>query len=295
MELTAPEVTRAERKIVVNEIQLFSYGEENRPVRTIEIDGEVWFVAKDVCDILELVDVTSALRSLDDDERDTLRIYESVSNNTPQNKRSIQSRGNPNVNIISEPGLYKLAFKSHKPEAKKFVRWVTHTVLPTIRRTGRFNVSESPIDTEPSVDAGLQRIGLIIRAAEHKAVPQSEQLRLLSMAVKGLTGTELDLSGSAQQKCQVVGLMELPEVFGVLTKGKNENFGRGVGLVRFYCILEIADALHIAPSEFNDFADKHDLKSARNGKWIRVKTPQGEAREFIYLRNVVDEYREEVR
>ena len=279
----------------MSEIQLFSYGEEKHPVRTVEIEGEIWFVAKDVCNILELDNVTKALYGLDDDEKSSVRISDCFQDNTLTLSKGIQNRGNPNVNIISEPGLYKLAFKSHKPEAKKFVRWVTHTVLPTIRRTGRFNVSESPIDTEPSVDAGLQRIGLIIRAAEHKAVPQSEQLRLLSMAVKGLTGTELDLNGSAQQKCQVVGLMELPEVFGVLTKGKNENFGRGVGLVRFYCILEIADALHIAPSEFNDFADEHNLKAGYNGEWVRVNTAQGEAREFVYMNIVISKYREEVK
>jgi len=58
---------------------------------------------------------------------------------------------------------------------------------------------------------------------------------------------------------------------------------------------EIADALGITPSEFNDFADEHNLKSGCKGLWVRVKTPQGEAREFLYLRNVVVEYREEVR
>ena len=260
----------------MNEIQLFSYGEEKRPVRTVEVDGEVWFVAKDVCDILELGNVTKALYGLDDDESTLLKVSH------PQN-----SGKKLDMNVISEPGLYKLAFKSHKPEAKKFVRWVTHTVLPTIRQTGHFGTSE------PSVESGLQRAGLIIRAAEHKAVPQSEQLRLLSIAVKDLTGT--DLNWSAPQKCQAVSLMDLPEVFGVLKKGKTKSFGRGKGSVQFYCILEIADALRIAPSEFNDFADAHNLKAGYNGEWVRVETAQGEAREFVYLRSVVDIYRKEVR
>ena len=263
----------AERKIVVNEIQLFSYGEEKRPVRTVEVDGEVWFVAKDVCDILELSDVSMAVRSLDNDEKDTSKIG--------------TLGGMQSMTIISEPGLYKLAFKSKKPEAKKFVRWVTHTVLPTIRQTGHFGASE------PSVESGLQRAGFLIRAAEHRAVPKSEQLRLLSMAIKDLTGTELNLS--APQKCQAVSLMDLPEVFGVLKKGKTKNFGRGKGSVQFYCLLEIADALRIAPSEFNDYADAPNLKAGYNGEWVRVDTAQGEAREFVYLRSVVDIYRKEVR
>ena len=199
------------------------------------------------------------------------------------------------MNVISEPGVYKLAFKSKKPEAKKFVRWVTHTVLPAIRRTGHYSVYETPLETEPSVETGLQRVGLLIRAAEHKAVPQSEQLRLLSIAVKDLTGTELNLDCHIQQKCQAIGLMDLPEVFGVLKKGKVENFGRGKGSVRFYSLLEIADALRITPSEFNDFADEHNLKAGYNGEWVRVNTAQGEAREFVYMNIVISKYREEVK
>ena len=266
-----------------NAIQIYS--NQDFSVRTTQdADGKVWFVAKDVCDILELTNPTEALRSLDNDEKNTLRISE-----------GIQGRGNPNMNVISEPGLYKLAFKSKKPEAKKFVRWVTHTVLPTIRQTGHFDTSESLLNSEPSVDAGLQRIGLIIRAAEHKAVPQNEQLRLLSIAVKDLTGTELNMERPVSQKCQVLGLMDLPEVVGVVKKGKTESFGRGKGSVRFYSLLEIADALGITPSEFNDFADEHGLKSGYNGKWVRVETAQGESREFLYLRDVVVEYREEVK
>ncbi|MBR1438411.1 MAG: hypothetical protein IJ587_07720, partial [Synergistaceae bacterium] len=98
-----------------------------------------------------------------------------------------------------------------------------------------------------------------------------------------------------QQTCPVLGLMDLPEVFGTIKKGKSENFGRGIGSVRFYSILEIADTLGVTPSEFNDFADEHNMKVSRNGKWVRVETAQGEAREFLYLKNVFVEYREEVR
>ena len=262
----------------MNEIQLFSYGEGKRPVRTVEINGEVWFVAKDVADILEIKNIRQNMEELDDDEKGVCNIY------TPG--------GMQDMAIISEPGLYKLAFKSRKKEAKKFVRWVTHEVLPAIRRTGRFNVSESMAEgVEPSVETGLQRIGLIIRAAEHKAVPQSEQLRLLSIAVKDLTGTELNLECPVPLKCQALSLMDLPEVFGAVKKGKVRSFGRGKDSVMFYCILEIADMLCVTPSELNDFADEHGLKSRYNGEWVRVKTSQGEAREFIYLLSTFSGYR----
>lgn len=98
-------------------------------VRAItKADGTIWFVAKDVCETLGLTNVTEALRGLDEDERGYLRISEGTS----------PAGGNPNVNIISEPGLYKLIFRSTKPDAKAFTKWVTSEVLPAIRKTGSY-------------------------------------------------------------------------------------------------------------------------------------------------------------
>ena len=133
---------------MTSEIKLFNYGDN--AVRTIEKDGEVWFVAKDVCDILELKDVTSALRSLDDDEKMTL-----------QNERSHsgQRGGAQSFNVISEAGLYKLAFRSNKPMAKDFTRWVTHEVIPAIFRTGSYSVQQEssvPAVYETSEDDELE-------------------------------------------------------------------------------------------------------------------------------------------
>ena len=119
-----------------NSIQLFNYGEN--PVRIIQDDnGEVWFVAKDVCDILDIANSRDALSTLDDDEKNTVAI-------TDGNKK----KGNPNMNIINESGFYTLVFKSIKPEAREFRRWVTGTVLPQIRKTGSFTV-EQPEQTQP--------------------------------------------------------------------------------------------------------------------------------------------------
>lgn len=108
-----------------NALQVFDYN--GSAVRTVNKDGEIWFVAKDVCDVLELTNPTEALKALDDDEKNTLRISEGI-------------RGNPNANIINESGVYSLIFRSNKPEAKKFRKWVTSTVLPQIKRTGSFSV-----------------------------------------------------------------------------------------------------------------------------------------------------------
>lgn len=75
-------------------------------------NGEPWFVAKDVCGILELSNPTEALRNLDEDEKNTVRVSDGI-NGQP---------GNPNVNVISESGLYTLIIRSNKPEARNFRR-----------------------------------------------------------------------------------------------------------------------------------------------------------------------------
>lgn len=90
-------------------------------------NGEPWFVAKDVCDILGLTNVSVALSGLDEDE--TAKI-------DPKQYLGSENRSNQPINIVSEPGLYVLIGKSRKPEAKAFRRWVNHEVLPSIRRRG---------------------------------------------------------------------------------------------------------------------------------------------------------------
>lgn len=98
----------------------------DHPVRIMDNQGEPWFVAKDVCNILELTNSREALQALDDDEKNTVRIADGI------------QRGNPNMSIISESGLYKLVMRSRKPAAKQFVKWVTKDVLPSIRKNGAY-------------------------------------------------------------------------------------------------------------------------------------------------------------
>lgn len=119
-----------------NEIQQFDF--RGASLRTLtDKAGEPWFVAKDVCDILELGNTTNALRALDEDEK------------TNFTNCNVAQNGGRAPLIISEPGLYKLIMRSRKPEAKEFQRWVTHEVLPQIRRTGGYiPTSESDSDED---------------------------------------------------------------------------------------------------------------------------------------------------
>lgn len=108
-----------------NEIQKFDF--KGAALRTLTDEaGEPWFVAKDVCDILELTNPAVALQSLDDDEKTNL------------SNSYVWAEPGRRPLIISEPGLYRLVMRSRKPEAKEFQRWVTHEVLPQIRRTGGY-------------------------------------------------------------------------------------------------------------------------------------------------------------
>lgn len=104
-------------------VKIFDYA--GQQVRTFLTDGEPWFIAADVLAILELD--RTAVRRLDDDERGV---------------RSMHTRGGAqDVSIVSEAGLYRLVLGSRKPEVRDFKRWVTHEVLPSIRKTGAYSVA----------------------------------------------------------------------------------------------------------------------------------------------------------
>lgn len=100
-------------------------------VRTLNIENEPWFVAADVCKALEIGNPTDAMRRLDADER-TLVSIEGASNGL-------------SVNAVNEPGLYTLVLGSRKPEAKAFKRWITHDVIPSIRKNGGYIVGQETL------------------------------------------------------------------------------------------------------------------------------------------------------
>lgn len=99
-------------------------------VRAINRNGEIWFVAADVCAVLDIKNTTQALTALDTDERSMFNIGRSAING-----------GGGEVNIVNESGLYALILRSRKPEAKRFRKWVTSEVLPAIRKTGAYSLT----------------------------------------------------------------------------------------------------------------------------------------------------------
>ena len=135
-------------------IQIFDY--EDFTVRTYtDNNGEVWLVAKDVCDVLGLSNSREAVSVLDDDEKNTVRISDGIP-------------GNPNMTVINEAGLYKLTFRSKKPSAKEFTRRVTHEILPSIRKTGSYTILEKrkPALNKKKVTMQLPSIQGLVRASD---------------------------------------------------------------------------------------------------------------------------------
>jgi prophage antirepressor-like protein len=137
----------------MNEISLMDYAFEGHTIRIWDADGNPWFVAKDVCDVLAHTNSRIALEMLDVDERADVSIPY-ISPDGVIQKRS--------VNIINESGLWALITRSRKPEAKRLRKWVTSEVLPQIRRTGRYIPKGIiPPEAQKPQIAGGENIGMI--------------------------------------------------------------------------------------------------------------------------------------
>ncbi len=141
--------------------QLISYQFDDAPVRIVMIADEPWFVCNDLCSALSLRNPRDALGKLDSDEKgvgltDTLG-------------------GQQELNIVSESGMYALILRSRKPEARRFRKWITSEVLPTIRRTGAYRLHDyqTPL-APPEVDSAKLTAGVsVVREARRLFGPHA--------------------------------------------------------------------------------------------------------------------------
>ena len=136
-------------------------------------------VAADACRILKINNPSQALTRLDDDEKNTLILNEGI-------------RGNPNVNVVNESGLYRLIFASRKPEAKKFQRWIYHEVLPSIRKTGCYSLNAQAAKNMKSArhDAQLKPacVYVLLMSNDIVKIGYSGSLRLRVTKLENQTG-----------------------------------------------------------------------------------------------------------
>lgn len=199
------------------EIQRFEF--KGAALRTLtDENGEPWFVAKDVCDILGHSNVSMALDRLDDDER---------------SKSNLGRQGE--TNIVNEAGLYVLVLGSRKPEAHEFKRWVTHDVLPQIRKTGGY-IPTTDEDDDMTILAKAVMIGQrTMETQKRRIAEQSEHIKALEPkarfadAVAASDGTCLigELAKMLRQNGLDIGQNRLFEILrqdGYLGKtGSNRN------------------------------------------------------------------------
>ena len=154
----------------MNNLQLFQ-NEQFGPIRTVMVDGEPWFVAKDVCEALDITNSRDAVARLDDDEKGV------VSTDT--------LGGTQELSAINEPGLYTLILGSRKPEAKAFRRWITHEVLPALRRTGRYGAPGSVTQSVSELRAAMDAMQDMLDELREKIPPHSSVDRALRAQADG--------------------------------------------------------------------------------------------------------------
>lgn len=172
---------------MTQQVSKFVFPLTGQETRIVDIEGNPWWFLKDVCDILGIGNVTDAASRLDDDEKST---FDSI-------------EGGPARVLINEAGLYSLIMSSRKPEAKTFRRWVTHEVIPQIRKTGAYG--QPQITTNYDLSDPEQMFQLALHHAQERMKLQAEVdvLKPKADALKRLEGADgsLCITNAAKALC----------------------------------------------------------------------------------------------
>ncbi|UYZ79125.1 ORF6C domain-containing protein [Moraxella bovis] len=218
--------------------QIVNFTFEQSPIRIIDQNGEFWFVANDVCNILEIQNTSDALKTLDDDEKAKLE-------NTPRFNLGLH-KGVKQINIINESGLYALILRSRKAMQKgtvqhKFRKWVTSEVLPSIRKTGQYRhtVSEDQahaISKAIKIKCGHQRTHYqTIYHALYDAFGVTSYKELLASDFDAAMAfiAEFGLPTHSEQNAfwQMVGLLEHERISGEIRQ-LNDTINQAERLIR---------------------------------------------------------------
>ena len=222
-------------------------------IRTVELDGEPWLVGKDIAEALGYTNPRKALIDhVDDEDKGVTKCY------TPG--------GDQDMTIINESGLYSLVLSSKLPTARKFRRWVTSEVLPSIRKTGGYTAK--PMTSYQQMMAETRR-----RNA------QIQEARIYTELAKRYKGTTYEqvLNAHATRSLSGEYLLPLPEA------GE-----------RLMSAGEVGAKLGISGNLVGKLANKHGLKTDQYGKWMHDKSPYSskEVPSFRYKECVVDKLRE---
>ena len=230
-----------------NELQVFTY--EGAEVRTLLRDGAPWWVLKDVCQILGIANHKMTAQRLEQDEVSQTDLTDSLGRKQK-------------ATVINEPGLYSVILRSDKPQAKAFKRWVTHDVLPAIRRTGGYTAPATPMTDYQRVmtdtrqqNASIRKAQLLNKIAAQYDGPYRQVLQ--AHATKELTGEFL---------------LPLPRL-------EDKTLSAA----------EVGALLGISANKVGILTNRHQLKTGQYGAWFADTAPghKKQVQTFRYYEAVV--------
>lgn len=205
---------------------------EGREIRRgVDEAGEPIWVAMDVCQAIGLADTNKAVSKLDADDTKTFRVVDAAGRERM-------------VTAVNESGLYTLVLRSNKPEAKRFKKWVTSEVLPSIRKTGAYSISAAPLKLLPDASAAFEA--------------------LYSVAGKfGFEGNQRILSAS--KAVRTVAGVDFPELLGATHLIAEKQ-------VRHFTPTELGERLDMSARAFNLLLASSGLQEKRGDAWCATET-----------------------
>lgn len=234
----------------MGEVLVFT-SEEFGKVRTLFQNNEILFVAADVCKVLDLSNPTKAVSRLDSDERANLKLGRQGS-----------------TNVVTEAGLYNLVLASRKPEAKNFKRWITHDVIPQIRKTGQYAAKgRKPLPDEVQqkraeamlLNARTRQSKAWMNISDKTTVPEYKRI-CQQKAAEALAGVP------------VLPLEEVKE--------------------RTYSAADIGKVYGVSAMKIGQLANKHNLKTPQYGKYFYSKSEHSckEVETFRYYQSAISKF-----
>lgn len=270
-------------------LQVFDY--KGSVIRTTNIGNSRFWKLSDVCSIIGVK---------------TLEVSKKLTLNEKHYLAIPHLKGGHRTIFISDMTLDKILkeAENYYPEAGNIKNWlevskpvsrpITDLSVPKVSKVSK----PQAVKTDLSIQASLQKAQMLIRIAEHKVVPQEEQFRLLDLATQelmkiGVDPSQINQKFSLTTPTNEEDLMKLPEVVGVITEKQTLNF-KGC-LITFFPAELMAEKWRspndkFTAKDFSDVADENSYKTPKFGFWQKVMTPQGEAREFMYIDGTIIEY-----
>ena len=229
-------------------------------IRTLEIEGQTWFVASDICNALSIKNPTMAMDKLDNDERA---------------KFNLGRQGE--TNVVNEYGLYSLVLTSRKPQAKEFKRWITHEVIPSIRKTGSYSVNESAINAIPA-NLELEKYKAETDRINAESQKKLADISVLKETVQMLRESIPDAEGEYKESLGT-------KLFELLNGGPLEKEEERP----LYKANEIGKMIGISRNMVGRIANKNNLKRSSFGKQIPYLQDGKIHYNFCYYESVVPE------